>query len=141
MQVEKLIELRDAYQEMEAYAEVINKLKLQAMKITTIISEVPKNQSSVKDGIASPVIGIIMLEEEWKKLIYQWTQKRDAVIEEIKRLPNVKERAVLMLRYVGVNTWEQIANIMIISESTVFRIHKKALRNYKNMIVNESKKQ
>ena len=49
----------------------------------------------------------------------------------IDKLENTNERAVLRLRYILNQTWEEIAEKMGYSLMNIHRVHKKALNNFK----------
>ena len=74
----------------------------------------------------------IQKETELQKLLGNLTVERDAVTLEIlrrlERMPNIREREVLCYRYVKGCSWDYIRRTMHISESTVYRIHRDALK-------------
>lgn len=115
--------------EIETKKEVLEELKsnldgLQAIKLSEKVQG-----GLIKDdsGIVNKMNKIIEMEKDLNELC-NFQIKLSGAID---KLENTNERAVLRLRYILNQTWEEIAEKMGYSLMNIHRVHKKALENFK----------
>lgn len=79
-------------------------------------------------------ISKIVEEEKKIEILYDFIADLSS---EIDKVEDVVERALLRYRYITCLTWEQIAERMGYSMAQIYRIHKRAFKNFNK--INESK--
>ena len=115
--------------EIEHDKKILEELKsnldgLQAIKLSEKVQG-----GLIKDdsGIVNKMNKIIEMEKDLNELC-NFQIKLSGAID---KLENTNERAVLRLRYILNQTWEEIAEKMGYSLMNIHRVHKKALENFK----------
>lgn len=100
------------------------------ISMTQKITDMP-NGSGVKKDLSDY---IIKMQEKTEKMFSEkiaLESECDIVLEAINNLTNIQEREVLLLRYDKGETWKKIAELTRYEEKYVFRIHKRAINNFK----------
>ncbi len=115
--------------EIETKKEVLEELKsnldgLQAIKLTEKVQGGPIKDDS---GIVNKMNKIIEMEKDLNELC----NFQIKLSQTIDKMENTNERAVLRLRYILNQTWEEIAEKMGYSLRQVTRIHGEALKSFK----------
>lgn len=108
----------------------IYQLKTMACSITVSNENERVQTSSDKDRLGSTVAKIVDIEKETDRLVDSFIDKRNHIIGQIDGLDNMDYYNVLSMRYVGRNTFEEIANKTNWSIRKVFSIHGKALQEF-----------
>ena len=102
-------------------------LETQATKITSTITDEPKNSSSNGDKISNIVIKIIDVKYKINSQLQRSYQILEEIENTIEKLPE-RERYLMRSKYIEGKTWEQIAVDMNYSWMHIHRIHSKALK-------------
>lgn len=89
--------------------------------------------SGDKDRLGSVVAKIVDLEVETDDIVDRFVERRKQIIEQIDKIENEDYYHVLSMRYVGKNTFEDIAKATNWSIRKVFSIHGKALLEFEKM--------
>ena len=111
----------------------IYRLKTMACSVT-ILSEKDKVQTSFdKDRLGSTVAKIVDLEGDTDKLVNEFTDKRNHIIQQIDNMSNTDYYNILSLRYVNGNTFEEISKLTTWSIRQVFKLHGKALLEFERL--------
>lgn len=111
----------------------IYRLKTMACSVT-ILSEKDKVQTSFdKDRLGSTVAKIVDLEGDTDKLVNEFTDKRNHIIQQIDSMSNTDYYNILSLRYVNGNTFEEISKLTTWSIRQVFKLHGKALLEFERL--------
>lgn len=111
----------------------IYQLKTMACSVT-VSNETDKVQtSSDKDRLGSTVAKIIDLEKETDKLVDEFTNKRNRIIQQIDDMENIDYYNVLSQRYVSRKTFKDIADKTHWSMRQTFRIHGQALLEFERL--------
>ena len=111
----------------------IYRLKTMACSVT-ILSEKDKVQTSFdKDRLGSTVAKIVDLEGDTDKLVHEFTDKRNHIIQQIDNMSNTDYYNILSLRYVNGNTFEEISKLTTWSIRQVFKLHGKALLEFERL--------
>ena len=92
------------------------------------------NTGMVSQKMQNAVINLVMLANEIDKLIDQYIDYKQQVINILEQLPE-KEYGVLHRHYIRYMTWEEVAEDMGYSVRQVLRIRKNSLKNLENVIV------
>lgn len=111
----------------------IYQLKTMACGVTVSNEGERVQTSSDKDQLGSTVAKIVDLEKETDNLVDSFSDKRKHIIEQIDGIDNVDYYHVLSMRYVGKNTFEDIAKKTNWSIRKVFSIHGKALQEFEKL--------
>lgn len=111
----------------------IYQLKTMACSVTVSNDGERVQTSSDKDQLGSTVAKIVDLEKETDNLVDSFSDKRKHIIEQIDRIDNADYYHVLSMRYVGKNTFEDIAQKTNWSIRKVFSIHGKALHEFEKL--------
>ncbi len=110
--------------------EIIANLKDAAMNTSANISD-ERVQTSAPTGsrMSTFVEMIVELEEGVNKQETELKTVRDEITTEINKVPDIKQRLVLQLRYLNYYSWSAIAGVLCCSESLVYKIHSDGLKN------------
>ena len=111
----------------------IYQLKTMACSVTVSNEKERIQTSSDKDRLGSTVAKIVDLEKETDRLVDSFIDKRNHIIGQIDGLDNVDYYNVLSMRYVGRDTYEEIANKTSWSIRKVFSIHGEALKEFERL--------
>lgn len=114
--------------EIETKKEVLEELKsnldgLQAIKLAEKVQGGPIKDDS---GIVNKMNKIIEMEKDLNELC----NFQIKLSQTIDKLENTNERAVLRLRYILNQTWEEIAEKMGYTLRQIHRIHGNAIKNF-----------
>ena len=111
----------------------IYQLKTMACSVTVSNEKERVQTSSDKDRLGSTVAKIVDLEKETDRLVDSFIDKRNHIISQIDGLDNVDYYNVLSMRYVGRDTYEEIANKTNWSIRKVFSMHGEALKEFERL--------
>lgn len=111
----------------------IYQLKTMACSVTVSNDGEKVQTSGDKDRLGSVVAKIVDLERETDKLVDSVVEKRSRIIEQIDGIENEDFYHVLSLRYVGKNTFENIAKSTHWSLRKVFTLHDQALQEFERL--------
>lgn len=115
----------------------IYQLKTMACSVTVSNDSERVQTSSDKDRLGSTVAKIVDLEKETDRLVDSFIDKRNHIIRQIDGLDNMDYYNVLSMRYVGRDTYEQIAKKTNWSIRKVFSIHGEALKEFERLFGSE----
>ena len=115
----------------------IYQLKTMACSVTVSNEKERVQTSSDKDRLGSTVAKIVDLEKETDRLVDSFIDKRNHIIGQIDGLDNVDYYNVLSMRYVGRDTYEEIANKTNWSIRKVFSMHGEALKEFERLYGSE----
>lgn len=122
-----------AHKEIEVRLEQITTLQALATQTTTVIKTAPGGSNLFRSRVENAVILIqehtAHLAEEVTRLI-EVTKKISSAIALI---PNANERAILEYRYLCFFSWQQIAAVMKTGVSNVWKIHRRAVKNFRGV--------
>ena len=120
---------------ISAKLEQIEILHAQATKITVVLSNTPKVESSEEqDKLAATVAKIVDLKKALEKELDEYVSLKAEAIRLINSMPDSRHRLVLMHRYINGQTWEQIAVCMHYTYQWVHCLHGKALREFEKVM-------
>src|SRR5690606_17606745 len=120
---------------ISAKLEQIEILHAQATKITAVLSNTPKAESSEEqDKLAATVAKIVDLKKTLKEELEEYISLKAEAIRLINSMPDSRHRLVLMHRYINGHTWEQIAVCMHYTYQWVHCLHGKALREFEKVM-------
>lgn len=119
-----------AHKEIEVRLEQISALQALATQTTTIIRHAPGGSNIFKSRVETAVIQIqehmTHLADEVARLIEVTKQISSAIA----LVSNVNERAILEYRYLCFFSWQQISALMKTSVENLFKIHRRAIKNF-----------
>ena len=115
-------------QRIDSKLEQISTLRELATKVTSTLSDMPKNKSGSTSSLADTVIKIVDLENEVNRTIDTLVDLKVQVYDSIRELESPEEQFLLELRYLNFKTWEEIAIAMGYGLDNVFKIHKRAMK-------------
>ena len=120
---------------ISAKLEQIEILHAQATKITVVLSNTPKVESSEEqDKLAATVAKIVDLKKALREELDEYISLKAEAIRLINSMPDSRHRLVLMHRYINGQTWEQIAVCMHYTYQWVHCLHGKALREFEKVM-------
>ncbi len=120
---------------ISAKLEQIEILHAQATKITAVLSNTPKAESSEEqDKLAATVAKIVDLKKTLREELEEYISLKAEAIRLINSLPDSRHRLVLMHRYINGRTWEQIAVCMHYTYQWVHCLHGKALQEFEKVM-------
>ena len=120
---------------ISAKLEQIEILHAQATKITVVLSNTPKVESSEEqDKLAATVAKIVDLKKALGEELDEYVSLKAEAIRLINSMPDSRHRLVLMHRYINGQTWEQIAVCMHYTYQWVHRLHGQALIEFEKVL-------
>jgi len=120
---------------ISAKLEQIEILHAQATKITVVLSNTPKVESSAEqDKLAATVAKIVDLKKALREELDEYISLKAEAIRLINSMPDCRHRLVLMHRYINGQTWEQIAVEMHYTYQWVHVLHGRALREFEKVM-------
>lgn len=138
---ERLRDYRSMNKEIENQIERLERME---MRITGIgsptLSDMPKNPSTVYDRMADSVARKVDFENEIKELIAERDSERRSLESLIRQLKKPDERAVIRMRYLDIEDWEDILMMIFGGQrdfndkydnykQRMFRLHSAAISN------------
>ena len=105
----------------------IDMLKDMVTDITQKLNDMPKTESKDNSPMANMIIKIIDLESEVKKLKSLLEDKKAEALSYILRLEDDEYQTLLILRYLQLMNWEEIAKEMHYSKRWLYKMHGPAL--------------
>lgn len=117
-------------QRINSKLEQIMKLRATATKVTATLSDMPRPDSPNYQSMEETIVKIVDLENEINRDIDRLVDLKAEVRRAIARLENPDQQLVLELRYLCYKQWSAIMEEMGISETSVYRIHGEALKNF-----------
>ena len=118
--------------------EQIASLRGLATKATSTLSDMPHSPSRNARSMENIICKMVELENEINADIDNLVDLKSNIVSLIKRIQNPEYQTLLELRYLCLNSWEQVAVDMGYSLQHIYRIHDKALKSidFQNMRVN-----
>ncbi len=106
---ERLRDYRSLNKEIDNEIERLERMEMRITGVgSPVLSDMPKAPSTVYDRMADNVARKIDLEAEIKELIEQRDSERKAIAALTRKLKQVNERAVIRMRYLDNEDWEDI---------------------------------
>lgn len=111
----------------------IYQLKTMACSVT-VSNDTERVQTSIRnDKLVNVVSKIVDIEKETDSLVDQYVERRKHIISQIDNIENEDYYHILSMRYVGNNTFEDIANSTHWSIRKVFSLHGRALQEFERL--------
>lgn len=134
--------LRQGYKikiELENEKEVLKELQANLDGLQALRNSEKVQGGPIKDdcGMVNKIDKILEIEKKIKNKIYELNDFQSKLLSELDEMENRDERILMKSRYILNQTWEQIAEKVGYSLSQTYRIHGRALENFK-MTLNES---
>jgi len=118
-------------QRINSKLEQVASLSDLATKVTTTISDVPKNPNHSTSTMADVIVKIVDLQAEINHDIDCLVDLKREIVKVIKTVDNIEYQTLLELRYLCFKTWEQIAVDMGYNVRHVYRVHDLAVSTIK----------
>lgn len=109
-------------------------LRSLATKVVSDMDGMPHAKGGVSDPVGSNVVRIVALMEETDRLVAEYLDHRQRVIEALECLP-AREYVVLHKHYIQYKTWEKVAEETHYSSVQIWRIKKSGLKLLEDVIV------
>lgn len=111
-------------------------LRSLATKVVSDMDGMPHAKGGVSDPVGSNVVKIVALMEETDRLVDQYIDHRQKVIEALECLP-AREYVVLHKHYIQYKTWEKVAEEMNYSTMHIWRVSKRGLKLLEELVGSE----
>ena len=112
--------------------EQMQHLKLQATRVTSVLSDVKVTNGYRHDALESAVVRLVDLEREIAEDIRCLIEMQRKIGRRLERL-GPQSQTVMRMRYLCRKSWKEIADQMDCSLANVYRIHRKALSELQDM--------
>lgn len=138
---ERLRDYRSMNKEIENQIERLERMEMKISSIgSPVLSDMPKSPSTVYDRMASSVARKVDFENEIKELIAERDSERCSLESLIRQLKKPDERAVIRMRYLDIEDWEDILMMIFGGQrdfndkydnykQRMFRLHSAAISN------------
>ena len=114
-------------QRINSKLELVASLNDLATKVTTTLTDMPKNPNHATSTMADVIVKIIDLQAEINRDIDSLVDLKREIVTAIKTVDNTEYQTLLEKRYLCFETWEQIAVDMDYSIQHIYRLRDKAL--------------
>lgn len=114
-------------------------LKEAASRITSAMTDGGGGRSRRCDVMEKAVVSMVDLENEISGEICRLMNVQKQMMNCFNRLEHPGSRTVLQLRYLNRKSWQEIADLMDCSLHTVYRKHRKAMRELHQMMPEETR--
>ena len=131
---EYLSQARSIKIRLGAMAEQLEFLKSAAVYVSPQLSDMPKPASTNIHKTEDAIIRVVEFENRMMK---QYVLL-DEINETISNVSNPTAQAILVKRYIGCGSWDEIACALYVSRSRVFDLHKAALDEIEKIILNRT---
>lgn len=118
-----------AIRQMERSELKIKEMRLNRMCPSVINDGMPHGSS--QNDLSDYAAMIDQEEKRYMKCRYHRIKKCKEITDRIEQLCNEDEKDILMYRYIKLMKWEDIAVKMELNERQIYRIHLRALKNFK----------
>lgn len=119
-----------AQQEIDMCLEQITKLQSLATRTTSTLKGTPSGSASATSKIEQALVSIQERKDQLAEEVTELLKITDKVSAAIATIKNPTEKKILKYRYLCFFSWKQIALMMKISESSLFRLHANAIKNF-----------
>lgn len=138
---ERLRDYRSMNKEIENQIERLERMEMKISSIgSPVLSDMPKSPSTAYDRMASSVARKVDFENEIKELIAERDSERRSLESLIRQLKKPDERAVIRMRYLDIEDWEDILMMIFGGQrdfndkydnykQRMFRLHSAAISN------------
>ena len=108
----------------------ITKLQSTAQRTTSVIRDTPIGKASDISRVENSVADIHDLTAQFADDLAHALEVRTEIADAISHVKNDDERYLLELRYICRDSWETIAKRMNFSLQGIFKLHRRALKNF-----------
>lgn len=122
--------------EIDADLAKVTDLKRQTSKITVAYSSMPGSPNRNTDKVEKLVARIVDLQHQADAKIDRLVDLKCEVVEMLSEIDEPELRAVLELRYLTFKEWSDVALAMQCGERHVYKLHRKAMESFENILKN-----
>lgn len=122
-------------QRINSKIEQLSSLRNLTTKATATLTDLPGSATRNNHAMEDIIVKMIDLDNEINGDIDCLVDLKVEITSLIKRVENPEYRTLLELRYLCFKTWEQIAVEMEYDLRWIYRMHKKALADVKNVMI------
>lgn len=119
---------------IESKLSQIESLKSLATRVTSVFSDMPHSPTPDNQRIQKTIADIVDLENEVSTDIEQLVNLKREINSAINSVENPEHRTILEMRYLGFQTWEQIATKLDCDVRHVYRLHGQTLVKIKKYL-------
>lgn len=112
----------------------VNNLWDQAMNITQVLSDMPRNQSSETSKLENRIVDICDLTDEIRKQTDNLKKLRKEMMGVVMKISDPEYQLILQERYFEMLTWEDIASDINRSVRSAQLLHGKALEAVQDIL-------
>ena len=113
-------------------------LKEAAGRITSAMAERENSRPRRPDTMEKAVVSMVDLENEISGEICRLMDVQKQMMSCFNRLKQPENRTVLQLRYLNRKSWQEIADLMDCSRQTIYRRHRMAMKELKQLMPMET---
>lgn len=117
-------------QRINSKLEQVMKLRETAANCTATLSGMPRSDSPNTQKMAETVNKIVDLEREINADIDRLVDLKAEAREAINQVDDPLQQLILEMRYLCYHPWQEIVERLGVSETSVYRIHGEALKNF-----------
>lgn len=103
-------------------------------KVTPVLSDNKIQTVSSQDKLGDTIAKIVDIESQINMQIDNYIDIRNEVTKVVDLLENADQRLIIQLRYLEFIPWDHIEGKYPYSRSTIFRLHKQALKVIEKLI-------
>ena len=116
---------------IESKIVILTDLRAMAEKANCVMSDVVVSHSRNNHAMEDVIIKIADMKEQIARDFNRLLDLKKEIMEQIQTIPDPKMQQVLEMHYVYHEPWEAIAEKMDCTESNVYKLHNRALREIK----------
>ncbi len=116
---------------IESKIAILADLRSMAEKANHVMSDVVVCQSRNNHAMEEVIIKISDMKEQIARDFTRLLDLKKEIMEQIQAIPDPKMQQVLEMHYIHHQSWEDIAEKMGCTESNIYKLHARALREIK----------
>ena len=116
---------------IESKIAILTDLRAMAEKANCVMSDVVVSHSRNNHAMEDVIIKIADMKEQIARDFNRLLNLKKEIMEQIQTIPDPKMQQVLEMHYVYHEPWETIAEKMDCTESNVYKLHNRVLREIK----------
>ena len=117
-------------QRIDSKLQQVATLRESAAKVTATLTDMPRSASPNPQAMENTIVKIIDLENEFNRDVDRLVDLKAEARKAINAVSDPVQQLILELRYLCYKPWLEIMEDLGLSETSIYRIHGEALKNF-----------
>lgn len=132
---DRFVKVREARKELKRLkAEISDLSEFMCLPATPVLGGVGNRNSGLNSGLLGAFVKREEMEEEYGALLEWFLSEKEALDRVLTEKVGKKEADVMREYYLRGRAWKEVSEVLELSESWMFKLHKKALKTLKESL-------